>query len=448
MVRAGGGQRGGNGQRQRQPCAQPDELGHGLRLGLDPPGAKPPGQQLAGLLLGEQAKGKQPGPLDGGQPGELAAAGDQHQAAGRARQQRPHLRRIARVVEHHQHPPARQHAAVQPSLGINVGRDGLRRHPQRIQEPPHHPRRGNRVAGRTEPAQVGIQLPIRKQVGHPVREEHCQRGLAHPGHPPDRRDHHRATRPAGDLLRQPSQHPQLIGPPSKTCHRRGQLPRHHPRRIEPPGCCRRVPLRWYCQGGIAGEDLLMQPPQLLTGLHAKLIHQHPAGLLVGSQRVGLTATAVQGQHPQHGEPLPQRLRSAPPGQLTHQLRVPAQRQASLGAPLRRLQLQFRKRRDLLPRQPLTPRIGERRPPPQPKRLPQPPERHRPVPAPHRRPAVAAQPGEKPQVQLILGDLQPVPRPAGDDLPPRGSQPKPQPFHVVPDRGRCLVRRLPVPDDLG
>jgi hypothetical protein len=138
VVRAGGGPRGGNGQRQRQPCAQPDELGHCLRLGLDPPGAQPPRQQLAGLLLGEQAEGQQPGAPGCGQPGELAAAGDHHQAASRARQKRPHLRRVARVVEHHQQPLARQHAAVQPCLGISIGRDGLRRYPQRIQEPPHH----------------------------------------------------------------------------------------------------------------------------------------------------------------------------------------------------------------------------------------------------------------------------------------------------------------------
>lgn len=42
LVRAGGGPRRGNGQRQRQPCAQPDELGHGCRLALDPPAPSRP----------------------------------------------------------------------------------------------------------------------------------------------------------------------------------------------------------------------------------------------------------------------------------------------------------------------------------------------------------------------------------------------------------------------
>ena len=162
VLGAGGGPRGSNGQRQRQPCAQPDELGHGFRVRLHSPGAKPPGQQLAGLLLGEQAEGQQPGSLDGGQPRELAAAGDHHQAASRARQQRPHLRRVACVVEHNQYPLARQHAAVQRRLSIGISRDGLRRHPQGGQEPPHDPRRGNRVAGRAEPAKVSVQLPVRK----------------------------------------------------------------------------------------------------------------------------------------------------------------------------------------------------------------------------------------------------------------------------------------------
>ena len=292
-----------------------------------------------------------------------------------------------------------------------------------------------------------------------MSEEHCQRGLAHPGRPPDRRDHHRSAGPAGGLLRQPRQHAKLTGPPGETCHRRGQLPWQRPCRIGLPARRRRrrgsapirrhrVPLRRCGQGGVAGEDLLMQPPQLLAGLHAQLIYQHPAGLLVGGQRVGLTAAAVQGQHPERGEPFPQRLGSAPPSQLAGQLRVPAQRQAGLGVPLRRLQPQLGKGRGLLPLQPLTPGIGERRPPPQSKSLPQPLERRRPVPGPHRRPPVAAQPGKQPQVQLILGHLQPVPRPAGYDVLPCGAEPKPQTFHIVADRGRRPVRRHPIPHGLG
>ena len=192
----------------------------------------------------------------------------------------------------------------------------------------------------------------------------------------------------------------------------------------------------------------MQPPQLLPGLDTKLIHQNPAGLLVGGQRVGLTATAVQGQHAQRGEPLPQRLRSEPPSQFAYQLRVSAQGQGGLSPPFGRLPPQFGQERDLLPLKPLTSGIGERDPTPQSERLPQPLERLRPVRGPDRSPTVAAQPGEHPQVQLILRHLQPIPRPAGDYLPARRAQPKPQPFHIVADGGCCAVRWHPIPHDLG
>jgi hypothetical protein len=46
LVRAGGGPRGGNGQRQRKPCAQSDELGRGCRLALDPPAPSRPVSSL------------------------------------------------------------------------------------------------------------------------------------------------------------------------------------------------------------------------------------------------------------------------------------------------------------------------------------------------------------------------------------------------------------------
>jgi hypothetical protein len=43
----------------------------------------------------------------------------------RARKQRPDLQLVRGVVQHHQHPPPGQHAAIQPSLAIQVCRDVL-----------------------------------------------------------------------------------------------------------------------------------------------------------------------------------------------------------------------------------------------------------------------------------------------------------------------------------
>ena len=68
-------------------------------LGGGPGGAQPGGQQLHRLAVGQHVQAEQPRALGGGQPGQLAAAGDQHQAAGAGRQQRPDLLLVAGVVQ-------------------------------------------------------------------------------------------------------------------------------------------------------------------------------------------------------------------------------------------------------------------------------------------------------------------------------------------------------------
>ena len=50
-----------------------------------------------------------------GQPGQRRPAGHHHQAPSAAGQQRPHLGCVRRVVQHDQHPPPGQHAAVRPA---------------------------------------------------------------------------------------------------------------------------------------------------------------------------------------------------------------------------------------------------------------------------------------------------------------------------------------------
>jgi len=56
------------------------------------------------------------GGVDGGQADELVAAGDDNATGGTAGQQRSHLGRVVRVVQHDEHPLADQQTAVQARL--------------------------------------------------------------------------------------------------------------------------------------------------------------------------------------------------------------------------------------------------------------------------------------------------------------------------------------------
>ena len=79
-----GGAGGDQGQREGQPGTPVDDLCDHVRLGGDPLGAEPVGQQLHGLLIGEQVEGQRLGAGFGDQSAELVAAGDQDEAAGGA----------------------------------------------------------------------------------------------------------------------------------------------------------------------------------------------------------------------------------------------------------------------------------------------------------------------------------------------------------------------------
>jgi hypothetical protein len=72
------------------------------------------GHRVAGR---QHVRRQQPGLVQSGQP---ASAGHQDQAARLGREQRAYLICAAGVVEHHQHPPARQPAAEQRGLVIDL----------------------------------------------------------------------------------------------------------------------------------------------------------------------------------------------------------------------------------------------------------------------------------------------------------------------------------------
>ena len=190
-----GGASGGDAQRQRQPRAQLDQLIRGAGVVGDPFRAEAAGQQFLRLGVGEHVQGERGRALGGDQAGELAAAGDDDQAARAGRQQRPDLIDVACVVQQHQHPLAGQQAAVQARLRVQAGRNPGGGHGQGVQEEPDGLDRGHRRPGRVETAQVHVQLPVRELLGDLVREMQGQRGLADPGRPVDDRDHRRLAAP-------------------------------------------------------------------------------------------------------------------------------------------------------------------------------------------------------------------------------------------------------------
>ena len=159
---------------------------------LQPGPGRQPGQQRRRLAGGKGVQADHRGVLQRGQP---PAAGDQHQAARGAGQQRPDLLMPGRVIQQQQDLLARHVIAPPRRPGLQPGRDLRRGHPGGQQQA------GQRI-GRVDrplPGGVGVQrqeeLPVREAPGQPVRGVHREGGLADPGHPVDRVDaHHPAAR--------------------------------------------------------------------------------------------------------------------------------------------------------------------------------------------------------------------------------------------------------------
>ena len=165
-------------------------------LGGGPGGAEPGGQQLRGLGVGEDVEGEQPGAVGGGQAGQLAAAGDQHQAARAGRQQRPDLLLVAGVVQHDQHPPAASRLRYRPACASGLA--GMRSGgtPRASRNPRIASAGGDRGAGRVEAAQVHIQLPVGEPAARPGAPSAGPARSCPPRRSRRSREHHR-PRPAG-----------------------------------------------------------------------------------------------------------------------------------------------------------------------------------------------------------------------------------------------------------
>ncbi|OLE23822.1 MAG: hypothetical protein AUG49_15030 [Catenulispora sp. 13_1_20CM_3_70_7] len=223
---------------ERQAGAQADQLADDVvggaaplrpeflgRQGSDrqPLHPQPLPQQPPGLLLTKRIQRDRHGPVERDQPRQPHPAGDQHQAAGRAGQQRAHLLGVAGVVQQHQHPPGGQVRAVQRRLLVPVQRDLPGRHAERGEESVDGGRRRERRIAGSGATQVHVQLAVGEAVGVPVGPVHGQGRLADTRRAVDGRDHRR-TADVGLGGQQCGQGRQLGRPADEVPDRGRQLP--------------------------------------------------------------------------------------------------------------------------------------------------------------------------------------------------------------------------------
>jgi hypothetical protein len=198
-VRPVGQLRPGHADRQRQVAALAQDRGGVVRLGGDALGPDDALQQLGRFGFGQQVDVHRDGAVEVRQ---AQAAGHQHRARPGARQQRPHLGRAARVVQHHAHPlpgepGAQQRRALRQVTRQARVRDSQR--PQQLREHAHRRPRRRRGAG-----QVDVQLAVGERVTHRVRDADRDRGLADPRRA---RQHDHRGQPVRAALAQPRDDP-------------------------------------------------------------------------------------------------------------------------------------------------------------------------------------------------------------------------------------------------
>ena len=95
------------------------------------------------------------------------------------------------------------------------------------------------------------------------------------------------------------------------------------------------------QSAIGGEYPPVQILQLGSGLGAKLLDQQPPSVPVGGERLTLAAVAVEGQHEQAVEPLPQRMEAREVPQLRDDLGVMTEMQVGVDTCFQCLHPHFR-----------------------------------------------------------------------------------------------------------
>jgi hypothetical protein len=116
---------------------------------------------------------------------------------------------------------------------------------------------------------------------------------------------------------------------------------------------------------VLGQDRALELFERRTRLDPELIDQHPAGLLIALERVGLATAAVQREHQLGLQALAQRMLAHEPLQLARQPGVLPQRELRVDPILERGQALLPQPADLRPGEGLIRQIGERGSAPQP-----------------------------------------------------------------------------------
>ncbi len=148
--------------RQRQVPAQPGDLPHSRVTWSEPGTARQPHQQRRGLLRRQGVQADRRRII---QRRQVPAARHQHQAAARARKQRPHLIAVGRVIQHQQQRPVRHPVPPQRRPRPQPRRDLPRRNPDGQQQARQRVRRIDRRPARGVPVQLQENLPAGEPAG-------------------------------------------------------------------------------------------------------------------------------------------------------------------------------------------------------------------------------------------------------------------------------------------
>jgi hypothetical protein len=282
-----------------------------------------------------------------------------------------------------------------------------------------------------------------------VRGVDRERRLADPGHPVDRRDHHR---PAGQgRLRRPvhegGERVEFGASSDEVADRRRQLAGYLGRRAYGDGPRFGVAVRRRRgQRGIAGQHAVVQALELRARFDPELLDQHVARLPVAVQSLGGPSAAVQGEHQLGMEALAQRVPLRQIAQLRHDVLMPAEIQVGLDADLERLQPQLLEPGSVFAAEPLGTDVGQRASAPQVQGLVEGGAHIEPpvvVPGDIGLPDQAFEAGD---VQLLLAQADEVARSRGHEA--VGAQGVAQVLDVVAQRRVDRGGRGRVPDDIG
>lgn len=232
---------------------------------------------------------------------EHADAGrDQRRAALRARQQRPHLCRVLRVVQQDQDPAAVQDRAVQRRPFLQAVGDGRVRRAEGPQEGAEDRLRLRRSRPRT--LEVDVQLAVRERRAGPVGHVDGEGGLAHAAYAGQGRDRHDPALRLGRRGQDRRQVRDEGGAAGEVGDRRRELGRadRGRRRLRHGG-------RRFRQGRVRLEDALLEFAEAGPGVDAQFLRQEAAGVGVHREGLRLAAAAVQRQHEEFAQALPERV---------------------------------------------------------------------------------------------------------------------------------------------